>query len=47
MSKAILYDATLCINCKLCERGCAERPEGEPRERHARKIGSSVSSRSV
>src|SRR5712692_9907353 len=25
MSKAILYDATLCIGCKLCEQGCAER----------------------
>jgi formate dehydrogenase iron-sulfur subunit len=23
MSKAILYDATVCINCKLCEQGCA------------------------
>jgi formate dehydrogenase iron-sulfur subunit len=25
MSKAILYDATLCIGCKLCEQACAER----------------------
>ncbi len=25
MSKAILYDATLCIGCKSCERACAER----------------------
>jgi len=25
MSKAILYDATVCIDCKLCERACAER----------------------
>jgi len=25
MSKAILYDATLCIGCKLCEKACAER----------------------
>ena len=25
MSKAILYDATLCIDCKACEQGCAER----------------------
>ncbi|HYN16269.1 MAG TPA: 4Fe-4S dicluster domain-containing protein [Terriglobales bacterium] len=25
MSKAILYDATLCIGCKACEQGCAER----------------------
>lgn len=25
MKKAILYDATLCVNCKLCERACAER----------------------
>ncbi|MGA8366085.1 MAG: 4Fe-4S dicluster domain-containing protein [Candidatus Acidiferrales bacterium] len=25
MSKAILYDATLCIDCKACERACAER----------------------
>lgn len=24
MSKAILYDATLCIDCKLCEKACAE-----------------------
>jgi len=24
MSKAILYDATLCIDCKACERACAE-----------------------
>jgi formate dehydrogenase iron-sulfur subunit len=23
MSKGILYDATLCINCKQCEQGCA------------------------
>jgi formate dehydrogenase iron-sulfur subunit len=25
MSKAILYDATLCVGCKACERACAER----------------------
>jgi len=25
MSKAILYDATICIHCKLCEQGCAQR----------------------
>jgi formate dehydrogenase iron-sulfur subunit len=25
MSKAILYDSTLCIGCKLCEGACAER----------------------
>lgn len=25
MPKAILYDATLCIGCKLCEAACAER----------------------
>jgi len=25
MSKAILYDATLCIDCKACEGACAER----------------------
>jgi formate dehydrogenase iron-sulfur subunit len=25
MSKAILYDATVCVGCKLCERACAER----------------------
>ena len=24
MSKGILYDSTLCIGCKLCEKGCAE-----------------------
>lgn len=24
MSKGILYDATLCIDCKMCERACAE-----------------------
>jgi formate dehydrogenase iron-sulfur subunit len=24
MSKGILYDATLCIGCKMCERACAE-----------------------
>lgn len=24
MSKALLYDATLCIGCKLCEEGCAK-----------------------
>ena len=23
MSKALLYDATLCIGCKACEEGCA------------------------
>lgn len=25
MSKAILYDSTLCIGCKSCEAACAER----------------------
>ena len=25
MSKGILYDATVCIGCKLCEKACAER----------------------
>ncbi len=25
MSKAILYDATLCVGCKLCEKACADR----------------------
>ena len=25
MSKGILYDATLCIDCKMCERACAEK----------------------
>ncbi len=25
MSKAILYDATLCIDCKACEQACAEQ----------------------
>jgi len=25
MTKALLYDATLCIDCKLCEQACAER----------------------
>jgi formate dehydrogenase iron-sulfur subunit len=25
MSKAILYDATMCIGCKQCEAGCAEQ----------------------
>ncbi len=25
MSKAILYDATLCIGCKACEQACADR----------------------
>jgi formate dehydrogenase iron-sulfur subunit len=25
MSKAILFDSTLCIGCKLCEAACAER----------------------
>jgi formate dehydrogenase iron-sulfur subunit len=29
MSKALLYDATLCIGCKLCEQACAER-NGNP-----------------
>src|ERR1700757_2933214 len=24
MSKGILYDATLCIGCKMCEQACAE-----------------------
>jgi formate dehydrogenase iron-sulfur subunit len=27
MSKAILYDATLCVDCKLCEQACAKRNE--------------------
>jgi formate dehydrogenase iron-sulfur subunit len=25
MSKALLYDATLCIGCKACEQGCADQ----------------------
>jgi formate dehydrogenase iron-sulfur subunit len=25
MSKAILYDATLCVNCKQCEQACADQ----------------------
>jgi len=25
MSKAILYDATLCVNCKQCESACAQK----------------------
>jgi formate dehydrogenase iron-sulfur subunit len=25
MSKGILYDATLCIGCKMCEKACADR----------------------
>ena len=25
MAKALLYDATLCINCKQCEAACAEK----------------------
>ncbi|HLK33074.1 MAG TPA: 4Fe-4S dicluster domain-containing protein, partial [Terriglobales bacterium] len=25
MSKALLYDATLCINCKQCEQACADK----------------------
>ena len=25
MSKAILYDSTMCIGCKACEGACAER----------------------
>jgi formate dehydrogenase iron-sulfur subunit len=25
MSKAILYDATMCIDCKMCEKACADR----------------------
>jgi len=25
MSKGLLYDATLCIGCKMCEQACAER----------------------
>lgn len=25
MPKGILYDATLCVGCKECERGCAEK----------------------
>ncbi len=25
MSKGILYDATVCIGCKLCEQACAQR----------------------
>jgi formate dehydrogenase iron-sulfur subunit len=24
MSKALLYDATVCIGCKMCEKGCAD-----------------------
>ena len=25
MSKALLYDATMCIGCKQCEAACAEK----------------------
>jgi len=25
MAKAVLYDSTLCVGCKACEGGCAER----------------------
>lgn len=25
MSKAILFDATMCVNCKECERACAQK----------------------
>ena len=25
MSLAILYDSTMCVDCKECERGCAKR----------------------
>ena len=25
MSKALLYDATLCVNCKQCEQACADK----------------------
>ena len=25
MSKALLYDATMCIGCKQCEAGCAQQ----------------------
>ena len=25
MSKAILYDSTLCVGCRACEGACAER----------------------
>ena len=25
MSKALLYDATLCIGCKACEQACADQ----------------------
>ncbi len=25
MSKALMYDATLCIGCKACEQACAEK----------------------
>ena len=25
MSRALLYDATLCIGCKQCEQACAEQ----------------------
>ena len=25
MSKALLYDATMCIGCKQCEAACAEQ----------------------
>jgi formate dehydrogenase iron-sulfur subunit len=27
MSKALLYDATICIGCKMCEQACAEQNE--------------------
>ncbi len=25
MTKAILYDSTLCVGCRACEAACAER----------------------
>ena len=25
MSKALLYDATMCIGCKQCEQACAQQ----------------------
>ena len=24
MAKAILYDSTMCVGCRLCEKACAE-----------------------
>ena len=39
MSKALLYDATICIGCKQCEGACAQQNKLPYDDTHSRRIG--------